>query len=95
MKSLIGQRFACLTVIEFCHTTQSGHTMWKCQCDCGKKTIVSGTNLAGGRTQSCGHLKKEWRKKFSMQGRSGKETPPRDSCGTDIDDALDELGALV
>ena len=30
------------------------HTMWLCVCKCGKRSLVSGTELRLGRSQSCG-----------------------------------------
>ena len=30
--------------------------LWKCQCSCGKVTVVPGKNLRNGNTRSCGHL---------------------------------------
>lgn len=51
--SLIGQKFGKLTVIEKSHS--DGHYVyWKCHCDCGQTTIVSGANLKSGNTSSCG-----------------------------------------
>jgi len=32
---------------------------WKCECDCGNKTVVLGDNLRSGKTSSCGCLQKE------------------------------------
>lgn len=32
---------------------------WECRCDCGKKTVVSGSSLRTGNTSSCGCLKTE------------------------------------
>ena len=50
---LTGQRFGRLVVVE-----QAGKKnrkiMWKCACDCGKTTIVTGNSLKSGGTKSCG-----------------------------------------
>lgn len=87
MKSLIGQRFGLLTVLEYCH--QKGkHAIWKCQCDCGKKTFVSGSNLTCNRTSSCGHARKS-----GWGVKTGTQRQERDTYGTDIDEALEDLGA--
>lgn len=58
VKDLTGQRFGRLTVIERVenHGTE---VAWKCQCDCGNTTKVSGHNLLRGATRSCGCLHKE------------------------------------
>lgn len=52
---LAGQRFRSLTVIERAGS-RGGHSLWKCICDCGKKTVVANTNLKQGTTSSCGCL---------------------------------------
>lgn len=51
---LTGQRFGRLTVIERAGKDCIGQAMWRCQCDCGKITVVTGGNLRTGNTQSCG-----------------------------------------
>jgi hypothetical protein len=33
--------------------------LWKCECDCGNKTIVNSSSLRRGATKSCGCLQKE------------------------------------
>ncbi len=57
---LTGQRFGRLTVIERAGTIGKGAS-WLCQCDCGKRTIVIGTNLRRAKqpTRSCGCLSTE------------------------------------
>lgn len=54
---LTGQRFGKLVVIERAGSNSRGRALWRCQCDCGKTTVTSGTLLRGGNTQSCGCLK--------------------------------------
>lgn len=54
---LIGQRFGKLVVREREKNTH-GNTMWRCLCDCGNETIVSGSNLQTGHIKSCGCTKK-------------------------------------
>lgn len=56
-KSLIGQHFGKLTVIERVENNRFGHVCYKCQCDCGGITIVDSTNLKNGNTNSCGCIK--------------------------------------
>lgn len=60
---LAGQRFAMLTAIEPAGTQGS----WRCQCDCGSKTVVRSWSLTSAKTQSCGCLR-NWRI------RQGKKT---------------------
>lgn len=51
---LTGQRFGRLIVIE--KTQKDGKAMWRCQCECGKETVVLGNSLLRGATRSCGCL---------------------------------------
>lgn len=62
MKNLIGQKFGMLTVIERVEnrTFPSGQTkiQYRCECDCGNKVVVLGSNLLKrGNTTSCGCYK--------------------------------------
>lgn len=53
--NLIGRRFGKLVVLEDSRErTKTGNVIWKCQCDCGNLTNVSGTHLLCGDTISCG-----------------------------------------
>lgn len=56
-KSLIGQKFGKLTVLERVENNRFGHVCYKCKCECGGETIVSGNNLSRGITSSCGCIK--------------------------------------
>lgn len=59
-KNLVGERFGRLIVLEPAddYITPKGQhkPAWLCQCDCGNKTIATGTNLKSGHTLSCGCL---------------------------------------
>lgn len=58
--NLTGKIFGKLTVIEeYPQRTPQGSVQWKCQCECGNTTIVSGDNLRRNHTLSCGCLQKE------------------------------------
>lgn len=48
-----GETFGRLTVIERCGYKDL-HVAWKCRCECGKITIVSGSELRRGKSRSCG-----------------------------------------
>lgn len=54
-----GRRFGMLTVIER-DTIRSrpGIQYWRCMCDCGNGTVVYAGQLAGGKTKSCGCLRR-------------------------------------
>lgn len=56
---LTNEKFGRLTVIGRSGTSRTGKVLWGCACDCGKETIVSGTNLKGGKQVSCGCLRLE------------------------------------
>lgn len=54
-KNLIGQRFGRLTVTRYVrYSSTANSSIWRCRCDCGKETDVSGRNLMTGHTTSCG-----------------------------------------
>lgn len=57
IKSLIGQKFGKLMVVERVENNRFGHICYKCKCDCGGMTIVDSTNLRNGTTNSCGCIK--------------------------------------
>ena len=64
--NLIGQRFGRLVVTKRYLNSYTDKTRWLCVCDCGKETVVFGTNLTRGLTHSCGCLNKEiTRSRFS------------------------------
>lgn len=69
--NLCGKRFGRLVVLEY-----AGEKKWKCQCDCGETTIVSGTALNSGSTKSCGCLRIETAKraKYVKHGKSNSPT---------------------
>lgn len=57
---LMGQKFERLTVIEFAGLSKDKKSMWKCQCNCEKKTIKTykAHSLKIGNAKSCGCIKK-------------------------------------
>ena len=55
----IGQRFTKLLAIKDIGKNTLGKSLFLCRCDCGKETIVIGSNLKNGHTKSCGCLKIE------------------------------------
>ena len=52
--NIMGQKFGKLTVIERAENTKAGKTRWLCQCDCGNRKVVTGSDLRSGHTTSCG-----------------------------------------
>ncbi len=59
MTDLTDMRFGRLKVIGFAGKRNSGKNYWSCICDCGNAVDVYQFNLTGGKTQSCGCLRKE------------------------------------
>lgn len=53
---MTGRRFARLTAIERVGKTRLRAALWRCLCDCGNETIVTGVALRSGNTKSCGCL---------------------------------------
>lgn len=51
---LTGQRFGKWTVLGIAPKDSSGHTMWRCRCDCGTEKDVLGVHLKRGKSTSCG-----------------------------------------
>ena len=51
-------KFGKLTVIGKSNLRKHGAVYWDCQCDCGSKSTVKGTNLFIGVTRSCGCLRR-------------------------------------
>ncbi|GEP72056.1 hypothetical protein FD12_GL001369 [Lentilactobacillus rapi DSM 19907 = JCM 15042] len=59
-KDLTGRIFGHLTVLRDTGKQDGhGHEMWLCQCDCGRQTKASDSNLLTGITTSCGHVKSQ------------------------------------
>lgn len=54
---MIGLRFGSLVVISRSSHRSGKHVTWECACDCGNKSVVSGTKLRSGHTKSCGCAK--------------------------------------
>lgn len=54
--NLIGKKFNHLTVIERAENAPHGISRWVCECECGNRTIVRGSNLKSGAVKSCGCL---------------------------------------
>ena len=68
-RDLTGLRFEKLTVIKF-DELSSKRTSWICQCDCGNKKSVTGSQLVSGKTKSCGclHIQKASDQIRNIQG---------------------------
>lgn len=70
-RDLTGQRFNRLVVIERCGK-KCGLTAWLCRCDCGRQTVVIGSDLTKNHTKSCGCLRNELtRSRVTKHGKKG------------------------
>lgn len=56
---LTGKIFGRLTVIKREENDRFGGSMWLCECECGKRKILSGGELRRGNVSSCGCLSAE------------------------------------
>ena len=54
IKDMTGQKFGSLLVLEATDQRKRGQVMWKCLCDCGNETYITGSDLRTGNTKSCG-----------------------------------------
>ncbi len=71
-RELTGLRFGKLRVVARAGSSDAGSPMWRCRCDCGKITVVTGGGLNGGKTQSCGCLRGDFnRLERTTHGMSG------------------------
>lgn len=52
----VGQKIGELTLMYVDGKQSNGAVVWKCQCSCGKTTMVSSSSLNSGHKKSCGHL---------------------------------------
>lgn len=66
-----GQRFGRLVVLGMEGKNQRGHSMWRCQCDCGKTPLFAATRLITGTAKSCGCFFLE---QATTHGLSGTKT---------------------
>ena len=57
IRNLTGLTFYNLTVLEDAGRTKDRHVLYKCRCNCGNETLISGRDLLSGHVKSCGCLK--------------------------------------
>lgn len=76
-KSLVGQRFHRLVVVEYLGSDKHHNTVWLCRCDCGNEKRVHGPCLKTGNTKSCGCFQSQRMRKLATThgySRVGKVT---------------------
>lgn len=78
-KDLTNKKFGRLMVLSVDGKDSNGGYSWKCLCDCGKNTTVSGKKLTFGSTKSCGCIQKEKSSKWMsvLNLKQKKEGHPR------------------
>lgn len=67
---LVGSMFGRLTVVKRSGAVR-GRPSWLCVCSCGEIRVVSGSDLRGGDTKSCGCLQIEWARSGKSQTTHG------------------------
>ena len=65
----IGERYGRLVVLSLYPSRKSHKLRYMCRCDCGRRKVIIGSNLASGQTQSCGCLHDELALQRFTQGR--------------------------
>lgn len=68
-KDYTGYSVGRLSVVERIPQYKGGRTYYKCRCECGNYIFVSGGNLAAGKTQSCGCIKKDLKRFWKESDR--------------------------
>ena len=68
----VGDKYGRLTVVE--PATKRG--FWRCLCECGRRTVVRGSNLmatlTGRGTKSCGCIGKGWNSRLRNYQKGGE-----------------------
>lgn len=54
IKKAINKTFGRLTPIKYVGSNDSGRSLFKCKCECGKEIIIEFKRLVSGHTTSCG-----------------------------------------
>ena len=109
-KKMVGDKYGKLTVLSESGKRSSGEMLYLCRCDCGKETVVAGSNLRNGHTKSCGCNKS---KSAPVEGGAGGAkiipigkivvkrnirrkdiTPENDPKLADLAESIKQLGIL-
>ena len=79
---MTGRRYGRLVVLSPTEKRSGNSVIWRCRCDCGKMTDVSGINLRTGATKSCGCLSSEVHREAASTMRNVRSVDYVD--GTDV-----------
>jgi hypothetical protein len=74
-----GQVFGRLTILSRSPRVSKEGAFWLCQCSCGKQKVINGRNIVGGKSISCGCVRKEQLvSRLTTHGRKprGRKTCP-------------------
>lgn len=63
---LSGSTFGNWKVLSRASNNKVGHPRWLCKCSCGSECVVDASALRGGRSKSCGCLKRQAATKHGM-----------------------------
>lgn len=85
-QDLTGNIYSRLTVKFYAGKAKTGHSLWACECACGRATVVLAKSLKAGLTQSCGCLIVETLKKnVTIHGHtSNRSRTPEHQAYTDM-----------
>lgn len=67
-RSIVGNKYGRLLVIEYNEKDNFGKSTWKCVCECGNTVTVGITALTSGHTSSCGCLRKDMCRSSKWKG---------------------------
>ena len=73
----VGKKYGLLTVKKFSHRKTydnkhySSKKYWSCSCECGGEITVETSSLTGGRTKSCGCLRKKTNNGYGKIDKNG------------------------
>ena len=67
----IGQRFGKLTILKKTDKRQGKFIIYECQCDCGRISYASSSDLIQGHSKSCGCGKSEFLKEKALLRKNG------------------------
>ncbi len=81
LKDLKNQRFGRLIPIQHIGRNKR-RSLWECQCDCGKKLIVSSSHLVSGHTKSCGCYRKEIKTLTAKHGHTSLQNGKQSNSKT-------------
>jgi hypothetical protein len=97
-KNIAGKHFGRLTAIQPTEKRSRGCVVWECECECGKRTMVSTSMLISGNTRSCGCLRADSIKKQTKHGAYSTKIynvwkSMKSRCSVSTDSAFKYYGA--